>query len=328
MKRTNLVIFGASVLAVALCPLFLNIISLRLATEVLYYCLFAVSLNLITGYGGLLSFGHAAFFGVGAYTTALALVHVKGLGLISVILIGGLAAALIGAFFSIFLIRVSGTYYAMLTLAFDQFLYAVALKWRTVTGGDDGLGGFTKPNLHLPLLGQINMADTANFFWFTMIVVGLMLLLAWHLTRTSLGASIVLLRENEERAKFLGHQTAYTRFWLFTFSAFLAGIAGSLFALFQEFVSTGTIDIFKSIDVILMAVIGGIGSFFGPMLGAAFMVFVRDWLSAVTAQWEFYIGVFFIAMVLFFRGGLISIGPLAWQWARAMIRRTERVVGS
>jgi branched-chain amino acid transport system permease protein len=328
MKRTNLVIFGVIVIVVALCPLFMKVITLRLATEVLYYCLFAVSLNLITGYGGLLSFGHAAYFGVGAYMTALSLVHIKGLGLISAILIGGLSAALIGAFFSIFLIRVSGTYYAMLTLAFNQLLYAVALKWRSVTGGDDGLGGFPKPNLHLPFLGQINMADTANFFWFTMVVVGLMLLLAWHLTRTSLGVSIVLLRENEERAKFLGHRTAITRFWLFTFSAFLAGIAGSMFALFQEFVSTGAIDIFKAIDVILMTVIGGVSSFFGPMLGAAFMVFVGDWLSGITAQWEFYIGVFFIAMVLFFRGGLISIGPLAWQWARARIKRTEQVTGS
>ena len=137
--------------------------------------------------------------------------------------------------------------------------------------------------------------DTSHFYWFTLVVVSLMVLVAWHLTRTSLGASIVLLRENEERARFLGHRTAITRFWLFTISAFFAGIAGSMFALFQEFVSTGCIDVVKSTEGILMVVIGGVGSFFGPFLGSAFYVLFGDWLSEITVQWELYIGLIFIA---------------------------------
>lgn len=320
MKRLNLAVLLAIALAVIACPFYLGIINLRLMTEVLYYALYAASLNLITGFGGLLSFGHAAYFGTGAYVTALSLLHIKGLGLIPAILMGGAAAALIGAFFSIFLIRVSGTYYAMLTLAFDQVLYAVALKWRDVTGGDDGLGSFPKPNLDLPLIGSINMLDTANFYWFTLVVVGVMLFLAWHLLRTPLGVSIVLLRENEERARFLGHRTSATRFYLFTVAAFFAGIAGSMFALFQEFVSTGAIDIFKSVDAILMMVIGGVGNFFGPMLGAMFMVFVGDWLSRFTEAWEFYIGAFFIVLVLFFRGGLITQVLYGWHYLTAALR--------
>lgn len=313
-RRLNTVVLTIIGLVVLACPLFLSTVHLRLMTEVLYYALFAVSLNLITGFGGLLSFGHAAYFGVGAYITALSLLHIKGLGLIPALLMGGVAAGIIGAFFSIFLIRVSGTYYAMLTLAFNQLLYAVALKWRAVTGGDDGLGGFPKPPLHIPLIGSIDMSNTANFYWFTAVVIGVMLLLTWHLIRTPLGVSIVLLRENEERARFLGHRTAAIRFYLFTIAAFLAGIAGSMFAMFQEFVSTGAIDIFKAVDAILMMVIGGVGHFFGPMLGAMFMVFIGDWLSRLTDMWEFYIGAFFIAMVLYFRGGLISLVLYAWYW--------------
>ena len=308
------------------CPLFMDILWVRTMTEVVYYALFAVSLNMIIGYGGMLSFGHAAYFGVGAYSTALALKHIGGLGLLSSIAVGGAAAALIGAFLSLFLIRVSGTYFAMLTLAFGELLHAVALKWRDLTGGDDGLGSFPKPDLSIPLVGKIDMIDTNNFYWFTLVVVGVMLFLAWHLTRTALGSSIVLLRENEERARFLGHRTSLTRFWLFTISAFLAGVAGSMFALFQEFVSTGSIDILKSTEVILMVVLGGVGSFAGPILGSTFFVVVANWLSGVTEYWELIIGVFFIFMVLFFRWGFAGIVHMVWS--KIINPRNRASVGS
>lgn len=323
MRQLNITALVVIALTVIACPFFLGIIDLRLMTEVLYFALFAVSLNLITGFGGLLSFGHAAYFGTGAYVTALALLHIEGLSLIPAIMMGGLAAAIIGAFFSIFLIRVSGTYYAMLTLAFNQVLFAVALKWRHVTGGDDGIGSFPKPNLDIPFLGSIDMLDTANFYWFTLAVVGLMSFLAWHLLRTPLGVSIILLRENEERAHFLGHRTSMTRFYLFTVSAFFAGIAGAMFALFQEFVSTGAIDGLRSVDAILMMVIGGVGHFFGPMLGALFMVFVGDWLMRITEAWEFYIGAFFMAMVLFSRGGLVVLLLYGWHYLTAPLKRAK-----
>ena len=313
----------ALILAALVCaPWLLGVINLRLLNEALYYGLFAVSLNLITGYGGLLSLGHAAYFGTGAYVTALALLHIPGLGVIPALVMGALGAGILGAFFSIFLVRVSGTYYAMLTLAFGQLVYGVALKWRQVTGGDDGLGSFPKPPIDLPLLGSVDMLDTTNFYWFTLLVVGLALWAAWHLTRTSLGVSITLLRENEQRARFLGHNTAFTRFWLFTISSALAGAAGGLFALFQEFVATSSVDIVKSLDVVLMMAIGGVNSFFGPLLGSLFMVLVGDELSRVTDIWEFYIGAIFIAMVLFFREGLVGLvrgagRGLAAAWSRA-----------
>ena len=308
MKKVEFGILVLFLFLIIFCPFFLNQVRVRLMTEVIYFGLFAVSLNLILGYGGLLSFGHSAYFGLGAYVTALALLHIKGLDLISVVLLGGLAAALVGSFFSLFLIRVSGTYFAMLTMAFGQLLYAVALKWRSVTRGDDGIGNFPRPDLHIPLLGRVDMMDASNFYWFTLAIVGAMVFFAWYIiTRTSLGISIILLRENEERARFLGHRTSLTRFWLFTFSSFLAGISGSLFGIFQELVTATSIDILRSTDPILMVVIGGMGHFWGPLLGTLVYVVAGDWLSGITVRWEFIIGCFFIVLVLFLRGGLISL---------------------
>ena len=320
MKALQVALLVVIVGLLFLCPYFFDIMQLRLMTEVLYYALFAISLNLILGYGGMLSFGHAAYFGVGAYATAIGLLHIKGLGLISSVLLGGLVAAVVGAFLSIFLIRVSGTYFAMLTMAFGQLLYAVAFKWRAVTGGDDGLGGFEIPDLVLPFFGKISMLETSNMYWFVLIVVGVMALIAWHITRTPLGSAIVLLRENEERARFLGYRTGAIRFWLFTLSAFFAGVAGGLFALFQEFVSTGAIDILKSIDVILIVVIGGVGQFLGPFVGSLFYVLLGNWLSEAIHYWELILGVLFMVIVLFFRFGLLG----GLKMLSALIFRSRR----
>jgi branched-chain amino acid transport system permease protein len=307
------------------CPTFLSVVQLRLMTEVIYFSLFAVSLNMILGYGGLLSFGHSAYFGMGAYATALTILHVKGIALIPVVLLGGVAAAVTAAIFALFLIRVSGTYFAMLTLAFGQLCYSVALKWRSVTGGDDGIPIFPRPDLYLPWVGKIDVLDTSNFYWFTLALVGAMLFLAWYITRTSLGLSIILLRENEERARFLGYHTSITRFWLFVISGFFAGISGSLFGIFQGLVTATSIDLLRSTEVILMVVIGGMGNFFGPLLGSLFYIVVGDWLSSITVRWEFIIGCFFILLVLSLRGGLISIALAVGNWTVKFMGNKKKV---
>ncbi|MFA5905411.1 MAG: branched-chain amino acid ABC transporter permease [Desulfobacula sp.] len=307
MKKSEAIFLIGGIIVVFCAPWYLGTINLRMMIEVLYYGLFAVSLCLMTGYGGKVSFGHAAYFGVGAYIAGLSLLHIENIGVISALMLAGLGAGILGAFFSIFLIRVTGTYYAMLTMAFGQLVHGVALKWRSVTGGDDGLGGFSVPPIHIPFFPSIDLSDTNNFYWFTMAVVGLLYLAVWHLTRTPFGTSIILLRENEERSQFLGHNTKTTRFFLFTVSSVIAGISGGLFALFQGFVSTSSVDIVKSLDCLMMMMIGGMNILLGPLAGSLFIVFVGDWLSQLTDTWEFYIGIVFILMMLFFRGGLVAI---------------------
>jgi branched-chain amino acid transport system permease protein len=288
-------------------PLYCGVVTLRMMVEMCYMALFAVSLNVLLGYAGMLSFGHSAYFGTGAYATALALLHIKGIGLLSALAIGSLAALLMGAFFSIFLNRVSGTAFAMLTLAFMQILFSIALKWTGLTGGDDGLGGFDIPDLYIPLIGSISMRSTAHVYCFTLAIVIIMLVLTWHLLKTPMGRSFILLKESMSRAAFLGYRNSATKFILFTYTAFLAGVAGGLFVIFQEFVSTGAIDIFRSIDPILMIVIGGVGSYMGPVIGSVVYIFLSDWLSDITDRWQFIIGVIFIVLVLWQRSGIMGI---------------------
>ena len=309
MKQTkiNLTLFSILVALLIGAPFFVDEVPLRLMVEMCYMALFAVSLHLLLGFAGMLSFGHSAYFGVGAYTTAIAFLHIEGIGLISGVLLGSLAALIAGAFFSLLLNRVGGTAFAMLTMAIMQICYSIALKWRSVTGGDDGLSGFVVPDLKMPLIGKIDMIETAHMYWFVLVVVSIMLFVTWYLLKTPMGRSIILLRESMSRAGFLGYQNTMTKFVLFTYTALLAGVAGSLFTVFQQFVSTGAVDIFRSVDAILMAVIGGIGTFVGPILGAVAYIFLSDWLSDITARWQFFIGLLFIVLVMRYRGGIMGI---------------------
>lgn len=306
-KRINLIVAIVILGILIAAPFFLDDVPLRLLTEMCYMALFAVSLNILLGYAGMLSFGHSAYFGVGAYATAIALLHIEGISLLSALILGSLAALVAGAFFSIFLNRVSGTAFAMLTMAFMQICFSIALKWRSMTGGDDGLGGYEIPDLYIPLIGKIDMLETANVYWFVLAVVLIMLFVTWYLMKTPMGRSIILLRESMSRAGFLGYQNSMTKFFLFMYTSLIAGVAGGLFAIFQEFVSTGAIDIFRSTDAILMTVIGGVGTFVGPILGAVVYIFLADWLSDITERWQLFVGLLFIALVMWYRGGIMGI---------------------
>jgi len=217
--------------------------------------------------------------------------------------IGGGLGGLLGGFFCV---RLKKAYFALLTLAFNQFFFAIALKWRSLTRGDDGLS-LKRPDLYIPGLGTIGMGKIAHVYYLVIVVVLLCILIQWYLTKTPFGNSIRAVKENDERADFIGYNAFLTRLSLFTISAFFAGIAGGLFAFFQGFVSTGAIDAHMSMQVIFMTFIGGVGSFFGPILGTAVYLYFTDWVSRVTERWEFVLGVLFILLVLFARTGLIGL---------------------
>jgi len=292
----------------AIFPFILSELQLNIVIEIAFFALFAVSYNLLFGYAGLLSFGHAAFFGIGAYFTVFALKYVAGMPLLLSILIGGLAGGLGGALIGFFCVRLSGAYFALLTLAFNQFIFAVAYKWRSLTGGADGIG-VPKPDIHLPLFGKIDMMMTANMYYVTIVVALLCLVACWYFLRTPFGNTIICVKENEERAKFIGYNTYFSKVAVFTVAGFVAGIGGSLFALFEEFVSTDAIDLAMSIQVVFMTFIGGVGSFFGPILGAAVYIYFTEWISSITARWEFFLGLLFIFLILFAHRGLIGLIP-------------------
>jgi branched-chain amino acid transport system permease protein len=287
-------------------PHLLKVTQIRILNEIAYFSLFAISFNLLFGYGGLLSFGHAAYFGLGAYTTAILLKRVAGMPLS--ILFGGIAGAIGGAIVGFFCVRRKGGYFVLLTLAFNQLIWAVAWKWRSVTGGDDGLGGFVPKGLHLGII-TLDMTKTETMYYLTVTIVLILLFLAWYLTKTPFGNTIWAIKVNEERAAFLGYNVNSSKRLIFTVASFFAGIAGSLFAVFQDFVATNVVNLLLSTEVILMTILGGTGSFFGPILGAAIFVYFSDWLSSLTDRWEFFMGALFIIVVLYFHGGAIGLIP-------------------
>jgi branched-chain amino acid transport system permease protein len=309
----------AALLALYALPWVLDVVRLRMAIEILYFGLFAVSFNLLFGYAGLLSFGHAATFGVGGYTVGLALKHIAGLPLLVALGLGALAGALGGLVIGFFCVRLRGTYFALLTLAFSQFLYAVALKWRNVTRGDDGLT-VSVPDISLPGLGLLRTGQPAHFYWLTLTVVLVCLWAAWRFTRTPLGNAVLLMRENDERAAFLGYSVMGTKLIVFTVATTLAAVAGGLFASFQRLISPTALDLPIGTEVVFMAVLGGTSTFLGPFLGASVYIVLQDWLSRTTERWPFLLGLLFVLMVLYAHNGLTGLlgrsGPLGRLWTR------------
>lgn len=289
-------------------PNLLSIVQIRMVNEIAYFALFAVSFNFLFGYTGLLSFGHAAYFGLGAYITALSLKHITGMNPLLSIMIAGVAAAIGGAIIGFFCVRRKGGYFVLLTLAFNQLLWAVAWKWRDVTRGDDGIGGFVPKKLSLGIM-TLDLTKTEVVYYISMAIILLFLLLGWYLMRTPFGNTIQTIKMNEDRAAFLGYNVNFSKLLIFIISAFFAGIAGSLFALFQDYVAPSALDLGMSNQVLLIAFLGGTGSYFGPILGAAIFVYFTNWISSLTNRWEFILGVLFIVLVLYFHKGAIGLIP-------------------
>jgi branched-chain amino acid transport system permease protein len=261
------------------------------------------------GYAGLLPFGIAALFGVGAYCTALILNHFPGIPLLLVLLSASLSGFLAAVIIGFFCVRLSGAYFALTTLAFQMFLFAVALKWRSLTRGDDGMG-VVRPELYLPALGSISLRGTDSIYYFTLIIVTLAILACYIFLKTPLGNSVMCVRENETRASFLGYNVFLVKLTVFSVSGVLVGLSGGLFVLFQEFVATTCIDMNMGLTPVLMTIIGGSGHFFGPILGAAFYIVFQDWISSMTYYWMLIMGGVFILTVLYLQGGLISLFDL------------------
>ena len=285
-----------------------NLISeynLNLLIIMVIYSLFAVSYNILLGQAGLLSFGHAAYFGTGGYVAILLLKYMH-CSIFPTIIIGGVAGGLLGFIFGIFVVRLGGAYFALLTLAFNELIYAVAEKWRSVTGGEDGLAA-TRTSLNIFGVKSIDMFNTINWYYFTFFLVLISIVICWHLTRTPLGRLNECIRENEERAKFIGYNTYLTKLFIYVISTFFAGLSGALAASFQEFISTTFINLDRSTDVLVMAFVGGANSFFGPILGAFFITFLNDFISTITERWALIQGLIFILLVLYAPNGILGL---------------------
>jgi branched-chain amino acid transport system permease protein len=304
-KKASYLVIAALFALGVLMPFVIKKYHLNMLTEIIVFALYAVSYNLLLGYAGLLSFGHAMFFGMGAFTMAVALIHFPGISLWNAVLMALMMTTAVGFVTGGFLLRHKGAYFALLTLAFNSLFYAVATKWHKITGGDDGLS-ITRPDLYLGFT-TVKMSVLTNFYYVTLAVIGAAIVFCWYFTKTAMGQTVLLMRENEERMKFLGYNTNISRLILFTFTGALAGLAGAFYTLHFQFVSQSAISVDMTTTVLLMTFVGGTGTFWGPILGAFFYIIVQNYLSDVTDRWPLFMGLIFILMVLLIPGGLSQI---------------------
>ena len=301
-------------LAVVCAVLLPRAIYVVLALDILLYGLFAVSVDLLLGFGGLLSFGHAAFWGSAGYVAGLIAKELRVPFPVAV-LAGTLAAMLIAVPIGYLSIRRRGIYFAMVTLAFAQMLFYIANELRDITGGENGLQG-------IPRLGfdGRSVGRSGDFYTAALPLIFLGYLAAWRIVHSPFGHVLVAIRDNEARAQALGYPTARYKLIAFVLSAGLAGLAGSLFALGHGFASLENLHWSKSGEVVLMAVLGGIGTLWGSVLGAALVLLLRDQLASVTDASGVITGAVFVALVLGFRRG---IWATAGDGVRAALRRTR-----
>lgn len=271
-----------------------------LASQMLVFAIFAMGYDIAFGYTGLLSFGHAAFFGLGAYSTGLSLIHLSIPAPLA-ILIGVIISSMIAFPIGYLSIRRRGIYFAMVTLAFAQMLYFIAFKWRSLTGGDDGLHGVPRPPI-----GPINLSSEVALYYFILFFFILSVILGIRIINSPFGKTLECLRENEQRARSIGYNPTRFKLISFVISAFFAGLAGGLYALLQNFVPLFSLSLDTSGDIVLMTLIGGMGTLYGPIMGAMALIFLKDLLSTYTNIWPLFLGLLFVVSVMTFRKGVFK----------------------
>ena len=274
-----------------------------LATQVLIYGLFALGFNLLYGYTGLLSFGHAAYYGLGAYGTGIALAKLKVVSVFAALGVGLAAAVVGGACIGYFCLRRRGIYFAMLTLAFAQMLYFVAFHAADLTGGDDGLRGIPVNAIWIPG-GSLSLRSPLAFYFFAYVLVVLAVAGLKRILDSPFGAVLQAIRENGDRATACGYDVTRVKLLSFVFSAMFSGLAGGLDALRLTVVPVDALYWSSSGQVVIMTLLGGAGTFFGPFVGAATFLILADRLSLFIEFWPLVIGVIFMGFVLFLPKGI------------------------
>jgi branched-chain amino acid transport system permease protein len=287
-----------------------------LAVEVAIFMLYAQGYNLLLGHSGLPSFGHGAFFGIGAYAFGLAQRHI-GVNLWIDLLAAVVAASLAGALVAAFISHRRGIYYALLTIAFGQVAWFVGVKWHSVTGGEDGLLNLKRPPIDVGF-AQLSIASNEALFLFVLAWLVAVLLGCWRFVHSPAGRVLACIRQNETRARFLGYRVWLFKFSVFVLSTAIAGLAGALFAMAQQSAYPNVMSLHQSGFVVMMVLVGGgLASFWGAVIGAAFFILARDLLGAYTETWLLWYGLLFMAIVVWKPEGLAGIG-------RSLVARSAR----
>jgi branched-chain amino acid transport system permease protein len=265
--------------------------------EMLVFALYAVTFNLLLGYGGMLAFGHAVFFGIGAYALAIMMKKI-GIDALTATVLAPIVAAISGAIVGYFCVRLTGIYFGMLTFAFQMLVYTVVFKSYEVTGGDDGLSGIDAGGI---------AATPQAFYYLTLAVVAGCLWLLWRLVQSPFGLALRAQRSNDRKSLALGINVRLHRWVAIVIAAFFAGLAGALFALANHSVFPGWLNWTASATPIVMTILGGMHYFTGPIIGAVIYVLLQTWLTGITEYWALFLGASIILLVILMPNGLTGL---------------------
>ena len=304
-------------LIAALIPLLGSRYYTFVATDIIIFAMFATSLNLLLGVTGLVPFGHAAYFGVGAYACAILmkgdglpvfLSWLSGTPFVLSWLAGGLAGAVFAAIFGFFCVRLTSTYFSMLTMAFAQIVWAICFKWNDVTGGEQGYTNVPVPNMDwmswLPWVGSLRLEH--KFYFICLALVALSIAAMRRITQSPFGRILTSIRDNPERAQFVGIDVRRYQLIVFTIAGGFAGLAGGLFALLNRGVFPDFCYWPKSAEVLIMTILGGIHHFWGPSVGAATLILLNKFTVEYTEYWPLVLGVILLVILFAFPGGILG----------------------
>lgn len=301
----SLSLLGFLILILLCVPLFASSYVCWIIGNVLILILFAAGFNLLFGYSGLLSFGHAGFYAVGAYVCAKMLMTIPSLPL--ALAAGVFAAGLVSVVIGFFCIRHTRIYFAMLTLSFGMMIHSIIWKWRAVTGGDDGLVNVPVAPLRVPGLLSIDLGRAENYYYFLLILVILGIALLWRLVHSPLGLVFQGIRDSETRVAFCGLSIQKYRLIVFTISGLYAGLSGALIIPLIKAADPGMAHWTFSAEPVLACLLGGAHTFAGPVVGAILLYVIKELIIRFTEHWSLILGVAVILLVLVFRGGIVSV---------------------
>lgn len=290
----------------------------NVASQILFYAIFALGLNVLAGYGGLVSLGHAGLFGVAAYASGYLLQ--AGFSHTAAILAALVIGLLSTAVFAALSLRSTGIGFIMITLALGEILWGLAYRWISITGGDNGISVHGRPE---PF--GIALSSATAFYYTTFIVFMLSVLVAALFVRSPLGAALMGTRDQPRRMDALGYHVWAIRFWASLFSGLLTAVSGILFVYYTQFISPQTLSLTASAEVLLMVISGGAGTLLGPIVGATLVVVVKSVVSGFIERWNFLLGAIFVAIVILMPEGLVPGSARLWRlaWRRGRARHKE-----
>jgi branched-chain amino acid transport system permease protein len=294
--RNAPVIVLVGVVLLALVPLIVPGYRTGLVTQVLIYALLAMSIDILAGFAGRTSLCHGAIFGTSTYVVMYC-VTVAGGNVWTGCVLGVLAAMAVSLIVGVLAVRTAGVYFLLLTLALGMVVWGVCVRWTSVTGAENGLRGNVRPDW---------LADPSRFFYFVLVLSALLMFAMWRFVSSPFGMSLKGIRESESRMRSLGYDTSRHLLIGFVFSGFVAGVAGALYALFNSFVSPTTVALTQSVMGLLMAILGGIGTLCGGIVGSALIVVLQNVISSYTERWSMVLGLMFVLVMMFAPEGLVG----------------------